>query len=124
MSLGQKVLATVGGMVLGHGRDHSLSSVAKDRLGQVVGMQQRQIVAAGKARDPGQLFVLRDVTGCPLSPGGGQLAEAAVGLLGPGGDRGNLPETHRLDDGRAASMGFNEARVELLSVRGDLLCAL
>ena len=115
VSLGQKVLATVGGMVLGHGRDHRLSGIVEDRLGEVAGVQQRQVVAAGKARDPGQLFVLGYVTGCPLSPSGGQLGEAAMGLLGPGGDRGNLPETHRLDDGRAASMGINEARVELVS---------
>ncbi len=58
VSLGQKVLATVGGMVLGHGRDYSLSGVVEDRLGKVVGAQQRQIVAAFEARDPGQLLVL------------------------------------------------------------------
>ena len=38
VSFGQKVLATVGGMVLGHGCDHRLSGVVKDRLGQVVGV--------------------------------------------------------------------------------------
>ena len=34
VSLGQKVLATVGGMVLGHGRDHRLSGIVEDRLGR------------------------------------------------------------------------------------------
>ncbi len=84
-------------------------------------MQERQVVAAGKARDPGQLLILWHVTGCPFSPVGGELGEAAVGLLGPGGDGGNLPETHALDDGRTASMSGDEARVELASARRDLL---
>jgi hypothetical protein len=51
VSLGQKVLTTVGGMVLGDGRDHYLSSVVEDRLGQVAVVQERQVVAAGEARD-------------------------------------------------------------------------
>ena len=110
--------------MLGHRRDHRLSGVVEDRLGKVVGVQERQVVAAGEARDPRQLLVLGDVCGCPLSPGGGQLGEAAVSLLRPGGDRGNLPEAHRLNDCRLASMSGDEARVELPSAGRDLLRAL
>jgi hypothetical protein len=54
-------------VVLGHRRDHRLSGVVEDRLGKVVGVQERQVVAAGEARDPRQLLVLGDVCGCPLS---------------------------------------------------------
>ena len=47
-----------------------------------------------------------------------------MGLLRPGGDGGNLPETHAFDDGWLASMGGDKARVELVSAGRDLLCAL
>jgi hypothetical protein len=111
-------------MVFGHRRDHRLSGIVEDWLGQVAVVQERQVVAARKARDPRQLLVLGHVIGCSLSPGGGELGEAAVSLLRPGGDRGDLPEMHPFDDGRLASMSGDEARVELASARRDLLRAL
>src|SRR5208283_2510898 len=70
------------------------------------------------------LLVLGDVCGRPLSPGVRQLGETAVGLLRPGGDRGNLPEMHAFNDGWPASMSGDKVRVELLAARRDLLGAL
>jgi hypothetical protein len=120
MGLGQKILAPVGGVVLGHGRDNRRGRVAEDRLGEVCAPQQWQLVSAREAPDPGKPIILRHMRSRALSPRVGELREARVGLVWPRGDRGHLPETHLFDDGRPAPARRDEARGELLAVFCDL----
>ena len=54
------------------------AAAASSRIGSARSSrpQQRQVVAAREARDPGKLIILCDVSGGSVSPGAGQLGEA------------------------------------------------
>ncbi len=97
VGLGEKVLASVGGMVLGDGGDDRLGGVGEDRLAEVIAVKQRQVVSVLQARDPGDLLVLRDVACRPFAPSFGELGEAVLGLVRPGGDRRDGVQFHVLD---------------------------
>jgi hypothetical protein len=45
MGFGEKVLAPVGGVVLGNGGDDSVSGIGEDRLAEVIAVKQRQVVS-------------------------------------------------------------------------------
>jgi hypothetical protein len=87
VSFGEKVLASVGGMVLRHRCDDTVSGIGEDRLAKVIVAKQWQVVSVLQARDPGDLLVLRDVARRPFAPSFGELGQAVLGLVRPGGDR-------------------------------------
>ena len=110
----EKVLATVGGMALGDRRHDRPGGVGEDRLTEVVAAQERQVVAVLQARDPGDLLVLFDVVRGPVAPLIGELGEAVLCLVGPGGDRRHGGQFHVLDGGGASPVGGFELGPEEL----------
>ena len=114
VGFGEKVLASVGGMVLGDSCDDRLGGIGEDRLAEVLAVKKRQVVSVLEARDPGDLLVLFDVTRGPFPPVIGELGEAVLGLVRPGGDRRHGVQFHVLDGRGASPMGGFELGPEEL----------
>ena len=96
--LGQQIVAAEGGVPLRHSGENRLSCVGQDRIAQIVGAQQRQVVATAEAGHPRDLLVTNVADG-PLPPPVGQLGERGVGLGGPGGEGGPLGQVDLFDRG-------------------------
>jgi hypothetical protein len=101
-------------MVLGDGCDDRLGGVGEDPLGKVIAAKERQVVSVLEARDPGDLLVLSDVTCGPFAPTFGELGEAVLCFVRPGGDRRHGVQSHVLDGGRASPVGRFELGLEAL----------
>ena len=118
--LGKEVVTAIGRVSLGDGHHDRFGGIGEDRITEVVGAQERQIVAVSQRRDEGELIVHGDVFGCSSPPLPGQGGETVLGLGRPRGDRGHLVKSHVLDAGCSPAMGGDELLAELRRVPGDL----
>ena len=112
--LGQDVGPAEGGPTFGHRLDRHAGGVGQDLIGQVAGVQERQVVAIRQSRDPGDL-VVADVALGPPAPAPGHLGQAVVLLGRPGLERRPAPQLEDLHTGRLAAIRGDELANQELS---------
>ncbi len=120
MGFGEEVVTTEGRVPLRHGGHDRPGGVAEDGIGEVGEAEEGQVIALPQAHHEGHLGILRHVRGSSSAPLLGELGEAEVALLRPGGDRGHLVKAHVLHRRGAAPVGGAELLGEACALCLDL----